>query len=190
MEYNDSETTETSNSESSSFNSEYEENETSKKIAELKQEIAKLENTNKIKQKKTKKLLTLNQPKISEAKSTDSKLAMKIKKGSNEPEQPISKGKYKHQNISSYLHIPKEFGMEFMRLLVAEKLYPLCPTTEYHDMPLSEINKCIDRTLKSRKPNGNSKRFKRKVVESNDEINEEEQQTSGSILSTKNCGNF
>ncbi|GET60573.1 hypothetical protein GLOIN_2v1779028 [Rhizophagus irregularis DAOM 181602=DAOM 197198] len=145
MEYNDSETTETSNSESSSFNSEYEENETSKKIAELKQEIAKLENTNKIKQKKTKKLLTLNQPKISEAKSTDSKLAMKIKKGSNEPEQPISKGKYKHQNISSYLHIPKEFGMEFMRLLVAEKLYPLCPTTEYHDMPLSEINKCIDR---------------------------------------------
>jgi hypothetical protein len=32
-----------------------------------------------------------------------------------------------------------------MRLLVAEKLYPLCPTTEYHDMPLSEINKCIDR---------------------------------------------
>ncbi|POG75919.1 hypothetical protein GLOIN_2v1769530 [Rhizophagus irregularis DAOM 181602=DAOM 197198] len=220
MEYNDSETTETSNSESSSFNSEYEENETSKKIAELKQEIAKLENTNKIKQKKTKKLLTLNQPKISEAKSSDSKLAMKIKKGSNEPEQPISKGKYKHQNISSYLHIPKEFGMEFMRLLVAEKLYPLCPTTEYHDMPLSEINKCIDRvnnwhefikremirrhinykrstlsdktqkTLKSRKPNGNSKRFKRKVVESNDEINEEEQQTSGSNLSTKNCGNF
>ncbi|PKC52876.1 hypothetical protein RhiirA1_543369 [Rhizophagus irregularis] len=95
-----------------------------------------------------------------------------------------------------------------MRLLVAEKLYPLCPTTEYHDMPLSEINKCIDRvnnwhefirstlsdktqkTLKSRKPNGNSKRFKRKVVESNDEINEEEQQTSGSTLSTKNCGNF
>jgi hypothetical protein len=54
MEYNDSETTETSNSESSSFNSEYEENETSKKIAELKQEIAKLENTNKIKQKKQK----------------------------------------------------------------------------------------------------------------------------------------
>ncbi|UZO01513.1 uncharacterized protein OCT59_012611 [Rhizophagus irregularis] len=74
MEYNDSETTETSNSESSSFNSKYEENETSKKIAELKQEIAKLENTNKIKQKKTKKLLILNQPKISEAKSSDSKL--------------------------------------------------------------------------------------------------------------------
>ncbi|RGB42518.1 hypothetical protein C1646_750841 [Rhizophagus diaphanus] len=92
MEYNDSET---SNTESSSFNSEYEENETSKKIAELKQE-------------------------------------------------------------------------EFIRLLVAEKLYPLWPTTE----SLSEINKCID---KSRKPNGNSKRFKKKkVVESNDEINEKE----------------
>ena len=75
MEYNDSET-----SESSSFNSEYEENEMPKKIAELKQEIAKLENTNKIKQKKTKKLLTLNQPKISEGKSSDSKLAKRIVK--------------------------------------------------------------------------------------------------------------
>jgi NADPH-dependent 7-cyano-7-deazaguanine reductase QueF len=32
-----------------------------------------------------------------------------------------------------------------MRLLVAEKLYPLCPTTEYRDMPLIEINKCIDK---------------------------------------------
>ncbi|CAB4389227.1 unnamed protein product [Rhizophagus irregularis] len=30
---------------------------------------------------------------------------------SNEPEQPISKGKYKYQNIPSYLHIPKEFVM-------------------------------------------------------------------------------
>ncbi|CAB4433492.1 unnamed protein product [Rhizophagus irregularis] len=166
MEYNDSET---SNSESSSFNSEYEENET-----------------------------------LSNQKS-DTEFS------SNKPEQPISKGKYKYQNIPSYLHIPKEFGMESMRLLVAEKLYPLCPTTEYHDMPLSEINKCIDKfrkksifsrtvsdweerstlsdktqkTLKSRKPNGNSKRFKkRKVVESNDEINEEEQQTS---VSTNNC---
>ena len=28
------------------------------------------------------------------------------------------------------------------------------------------------------------------MVESNDEINKEEQQTSGSTLSTKNCGNF
>jgi hypothetical protein len=32
-----------------------------------------------------------------------------------------------------------------MRLLVAEKLYSLCPTTEYHDMPINEINKCIDK---------------------------------------------
>ena len=45
MEYNDSET---SNSESSSFNSEYKENATSTKIANLK-------NTNKIKKKKQKK---------------------------------------------------------------------------------------------------------------------------------------
>lgn len=78
MEYNDSETF---NSESSSFNSEYEENATSKKIAELKKEIAKLENTNKIKQGKTKKVLMLNQPEILEAKSSDGKLATKIKKG-------------------------------------------------------------------------------------------------------------
>ncbi|UZO05567.1 uncharacterized protein OCT59_025912 [Rhizophagus irregularis] len=32
-----------------------------------------------------------------------------------------------------------------MRLLVAEKLYPLCPTIEYRDMPINEINKCIDK---------------------------------------------
>ncbi|RGB36607.1 hypothetical protein C1646_813939 [Rhizophagus diaphanus] len=32
-----------------------------------------------------------------------------------------------------------------MRLSVAEKLYPLCPTTEYCDMPINEINKCIDK---------------------------------------------
>ncbi|CAB4389226.1 unnamed protein product [Rhizophagus irregularis] len=52
----------------------------------------------------------------------------------------------------------------------------------------STLSDKTQKTLKSRKPNGNSKRFKkRKVVESNDEINEEEQQTSGSILSTKNC---
>ncbi|GBC18499.2 hypothetical protein GLOIN_2v1788884 [Rhizophagus irregularis DAOM 181602=DAOM 197198] len=106
------------------------------------------------------------------------------------------------------------------RLLVAEKLYPLFPTTEYRDIPLSEINKCIDKKLlvigqnlncltiffskhvgstlnlsdktqkisKSRKPNGNSKRFKkRKLIESNNEINEEGQQASGPTLSTKNC---
>ncbi|UZO18322.1 uncharacterized protein OCT59_009638 [Rhizophagus irregularis] len=54
----------------------------------------------------------------------------------------------------------------------------------------STLSDKTQKTLKSRKPNGNSKRFKRKVVESNDEINEEEQQTSGSTLSTKNCGNF
>ncbi|UZO23210.1 uncharacterized protein OCT59_015554 [Rhizophagus irregularis] len=41
---------------------------------------------------------------------------------------------------------------------------------------------------KSRKPNGNSKRFKkRKLIESNNEINEEGQQASGPTLSTKNC---
>ncbi|CAG8783211.1 2874_t:CDS:2, partial [Rhizophagus irregularis] len=34
---------------------------------------------------------------------------------------------------------------ESMRLLVAEKLYPLCPTIEYRDMPINEINKCIDK---------------------------------------------
>lgn len=34
---------------------------------------------------------------------------------------------------------------ESMKLLVAEKLYPLCPTTEYRDMPINEINKCIDK---------------------------------------------
>ncbi|EXX74661.1 hypothetical protein RirG_049090 [Rhizophagus irregularis DAOM 197198w] len=34
---------------------------------------------------------------------------------------------------------------ESMRLLVAEKLYPLYPTTEYRDMPINEINKCIDK---------------------------------------------
>ncbi|CAG8829368.1 10770_t:CDS:2, partial [Racocetra persica] len=32
-----------------------------------------------------------------------------------------------------------------MRLIVAEGLYYLCSTTEYHDMPLIEINKCIDK---------------------------------------------
>ena len=32
-----------------------------------------------------------------------------------------------------------------MRLLVAEKLYSLCSTTEYRDMPINEINKCIDK---------------------------------------------
>ncbi|CAB4495386.1 hypothetical protein RhiirA5_502805 [Rhizophagus irregularis] len=86
-----------------------------------------------------------------------------------------------------------------MRLLVAEKLYPLFPTTEYRDIPLSEINKCIDKDQllilvinskisKSRKPNGNSKRFKkRKLIESNNEINEEGQQASGPTLSSKNC---
>ncbi|GBB89812.1 hypothetical protein RclHR1_16610003 [Rhizophagus clarus] len=34
---------------------------------------------------------------------------------------------------------------ESMRLLVAEKLYSLCSTTEYRDMPINEINKCIDK---------------------------------------------
>ena len=35
-----------------------------------------------------------------------------------------------------------------MRLLVAEKLYHLCSTTEYRDMPIIEINKCIDKVNK------------------------------------------
>ena len=35
-----------------------------------------------------------------------------------------------------------------MRLLVAEKLYSLCSTTEYRDMPINEINKCINKINK------------------------------------------
>ncbi|POG59648.1 hypothetical protein GLOIN_2v1788884 [Rhizophagus irregularis DAOM 181602=DAOM 197198] len=96
------------------------------------------------------------------------------------------------------------------RLLVAEKLYPLFPTTEYRDIPLKTVSDWAEREMirrhvnykrstlnlsdktqkisKSRKPNGNSKRFKkRKLIESNNEINEEGQQASGPTLSTKNC---
>ncbi|RGB22802.1 hypothetical protein C1646_775506 [Rhizophagus diaphanus] len=35
-----------------------------------------------------------------------------------------------------------------MRLIVAEKLYHLCSTIEYCDMPIIEINKCIDKFCK------------------------------------------
>ncbi|GBC49685.2 hypothetical protein GLOIN_2v1840876 [Rhizophagus irregularis DAOM 181602=DAOM 197198] len=35
-----------------------------------------------------------------------------------------------------------------MRLIVAEKLYHLFSTIEYRDMPIIEINKCIDKFCK------------------------------------------
>ncbi|CAB4444588.1 unnamed protein product [Rhizophagus irregularis] len=71
---------------------------------------------------------------------------------SDEPEQPIFKKKnINYQKIPSFLHIPKRIWhgyMESMRLIVAEKLYHLCSTIEYRDMPIIEINKCIDKFRK------------------------------------------
>ncbi|PKC53389.1 hypothetical protein RhiirA1_479401 [Rhizophagus irregularis] len=88
---------------------------TLKKITELKKKIMKLENTS-MKKEKT-------------------------KKKSNQGLPIFKKKNINYQKIPSFLHIPKES----MRLLVAEKLYPLCPSTEYRDMPINEINKCIDK---------------------------------------------
>ncbi|CAB4439305.1 unnamed protein product [Rhizophagus irregularis] len=82
-----------------------------------------------------------SQPTLSEEDDTEF--------SSDEPKQPIFKKKnINYQKIPSFLHIPKSIWrgyVESMRLLVAEKLYPLCPTTEYRDMPINEINKCIDK---------------------------------------------
>ncbi|CAB4443968.1 unnamed protein product [Rhizophagus irregularis] len=82
-----------------------------------------------------------SQPTLSEEDDTEF--------SSDEPKQPIFKKKnITYQKIPSFLHIPKSIWrgyVESMRLLVAEKLYPLCPTTEYHDMSINEINKCIDK---------------------------------------------
>jgi hypothetical protein len=68
------------------------------------------------------------------------------------------------------------------------------PLNKYEEAHVGSTLDLSDKTQKkpkSRKPNGNSKRFKkRKAVESNDEINEKGQQTGGTTLSTKNCGNF
>ncbi|RGB22293.1 hypothetical protein C1646_776330 [Rhizophagus diaphanus] len=50
----------------------------------------------------------------------------------------------------SFINHDTEFSnnepkQESMRFSVAKKLYPLCSTTEYHNMPINEINKCIDK---------------------------------------------
>ncbi|EXX50445.1 hypothetical protein RirG_270770 [Rhizophagus irregularis DAOM 197198w] len=151
---------------------------TLKKIAELKKKIMKLENTSmkkeKTKRKSNQKLVdkesfaitnktkglsnqsrlkdksfnnksnNKSQPTLSEEDDTEF--------SSDEPKQPIFKKKnINYQKIPSFLHIPKRIWhgyMESMRLIVAEKLYHLFSTIEYRDMPIIEINKCIDKFCK------------------------------------------
>ncbi|CAB5394622.1 unnamed protein product [Rhizophagus irregularis] len=63
-------------------------------------------------------------------------------------EANIQEKKYKLSKDSFFSSYSKSIWrgyVESMRLLVAEKLYPLCPSTEYRDMPINEINKCIDK---------------------------------------------
>ncbi|CAG8758590.1 6614_t:CDS:2, partial [Racocetra fulgida] len=92
---------------------------------------------------------------IIEDESSDNKTTIKkAKKGqiindfssNNAEKEPLKQLKQSRQQFS----VDTEFSsddpeQESMRLIVAERLYRLCSTTEYRDMPLTEINKCIDK---------------------------------------------
>ncbi|CAG8671801.1 10005_t:CDS:2, partial [Gigaspora rosea] len=57
----------------------------------------------------------------------------------------IAKLQKKISELEDTSTMKKQDQKEFMRLLVAKRLYYLCSTVEYHDMPFIEINKCIDK---------------------------------------------
>ncbi|KAF0440396.1 tkl protein kinase [Gigaspora margarita] len=90
--------------------------------------------------------LNRNKVNMVEDKSSDNETSkVMMNKGKKGPLNPgIQKEKHKLSKNSFFSSYSKK-NLESMRLLVAERLYHLCSTTEYRDMPLIEINKCIDK---------------------------------------------
>ncbi|GES85095.1 hypothetical protein GLOIN_2v1886336 [Rhizophagus clarus] len=136
MEYDNNEMSDcSSNSEYSSFTTNKEEEVTLKKIAELKKKITELENTSIIKKEKKNK--------------QEKKLSNRSHLPNFTKREPLN-NKSTNKSQPTIIEDDTEFSsdepkQESMRLLVAEKLYSLCSTTEYRDMPINEINKCIDK---------------------------------------------
>ncbi|CAG8560947.1 88_t:CDS:2 [Cetraspora pellucida] len=158
-----------SNSESDSFTSEltfHEQDAISNKIIKPKKKISELKDVFTLKEarlnkeQKTSKM-TMNKVKkgsssrskvqIVEDESSDDKAFKvkmnKVKKGPLNRNKMQIKGPLKRsrleENDTKFSSDDPE--QESMRLIVAERLYHLCSTTEYHDMPLVEINKYIDK---------------------------------------------
>ncbi|CAG8672554.1 5903_t:CDS:10, partial [Racocetra fulgida] len=244
-----------SNSESGFSTSELNDHdeETILKIAKLKKMIAELEDTSTLKvaklNKEKKGPLNRSTVQVVDEISDDKtvkpfhdKTSKVVTNKANKVQavEEISNDKIKKRSLKrSRPQVSDENDTEFssddpeqksMRLIVAEKLYHLCSTTEYRDMPLIEINKCIDKMIrrhvnykrklnlshyystvyqtcstlnisgmletqetivstnkriKSRKPNGNSKRAKKGKYVVSIEVNE-----SDSNLSEKNTTAF
>ncbi|POG57767.1 hypothetical protein GLOIN_2v1886336 [Rhizophagus irregularis DAOM 181602=DAOM 197198] len=147
MEYNNSEMSDcSSNSDGGSFIN-CEKESTLKKIAELKKKIMKLENTSikkeKTKRKSNQKLVDKESFAITnKTKGSSNQSCLKDKSFNNKYNSKSQPTLSEEDDTEFSSDEPKQ---ESMRLLVAEKLYPLYPTTEYRDMPINEINKCIDK---------------------------------------------
>ncbi|CAG8551954.1 11301_t:CDS:2, partial [Scutellospora calospora] len=214
MEYETSD--DSSNSENGSFTSEstiHEQEVISKKITKLKKRISEFEDISTVKEVTPKKGSKGNKVHTLEDKSSNYKnsnmATSKVKKGhiiedeSSDDKTTIKKAKNRQiiNDFSSYnaeKGLLKQLKRRIYETHSAERLYRLCPTTEYHDMPLIEINKYIDKIsetqdttvptnnrIKARKPNGNSKRAKKGKHVNYNAINTNESDTN---LSKKNIG--
>ncbi|GET67168.1 kinase-like domain-containing protein [Rhizophagus irregularis DAOM 181602=DAOM 197198] len=123
---------------------------TLKKIAELKKKIMKLENTSmkkeKTKRKSNQELVDKESFAITnKTKGLSNQSRLKDKSFNNKSNNKSQPTLSEEDDTEFSSDEPKQ---ESMRLIVAEKLYHLFSTIEYRDMPIIEINKCIDKFCK------------------------------------------